>query len=136
MSPFLLTLNANEKKTVHFQTFFKKWKVIFCYSNIYHSPFDSYRNSKTKYKIEAPYCSVQVPNSETKKAHCRHPFLLNDKTFCRTNHHLISSTAGGKQDWMHCSFGFLFSFVLSWPINFLFDLSILPAHFSFYVACF
>ncbi len=88
-----------------------KWRMI------NHSPFDSYRNSKKSIKLKSP--TVQVPNSKTKKAHRRHPFPSNDKTFCT-----------------FCSFDFLFSFFLSLPINFLFDWSILPAHFSFYAVCF
>ncbi len=76
-----------------------------------------------------------------KKAHRRHPFPSNDKTFCRTNQRLISSTAGGRQAWMHCSFGFLFTFVLScqlsfWFIYFLLDLSTFFLIYQFYLLIF
>ncbi len=47
------TLNANAKKNVHFQTFCKKKKNYF-FANIYHSPCDSYWNSKNSIKLKPP----------------------------------------------------------------------------------
>ncbi len=51
--------NCKCEKTVHFQTFFK---LKFFFANIYHSPFDSYLNSKKSINW-SPLCSHHAPPS-------------------------------------------------------------------------
>ncbi len=52
-------LKCKCEKNCTFSNIFQKVKSYF-FANIYHSPCDSYWNSKKKYKIEAPYYTYLI----------------------------------------------------------------------------
>ncbi len=80
-------LKCKCEKTVHFQTFCKKQKVIF-FANIYHSPCDSYWNSKKSLKLKPPTVHVNAhlhEDSDAKESSSL--FLDGDRCECNGCRH-------------------------------------------------